>query len=66
MLILSATICLLRDPLTVQCETRALRVEMDPVECLAMLAPVEVMLREQADGLPVAYIKAACKRGIVG
>ena len=31
-LILAATICLLRDPLTVQCETRALRVEtvVDP------------------------------------
>ena len=66
MLILSAVVCLLVDPLTVQCETRALRVETDPTECLAMLAPVEDILREQAGVLPVVYIKAACKRGIVG
>jgi hypothetical protein len=44
----------------------ALRVETDAGECLAMLAPVEAMLREQAVGMPVVYLKAACKRGTVG
>jgi len=66
MLIISAVVCLLADPLTVECRTVALRVETDAGECLAMLAPVEAMLREQAVGMPVVYLKAACKRGTVG
>ncbi|WP_226783318.1 hypothetical protein [Oceaniglobus trochenteri] len=65
MLILTATICLLSDPVTVDCRTEAMRIETDPRECLALVAPVEAMLVEQAGDLPVIYVKAACKLGVL-
>ena len=65
-LILAATVCILVDPLTVRCETMALRIEHDRAACVQMIAPTEVMLAEHAAGLTVVYLKALCKRGTMG
>ena len=65
MIVLAAIICLRFDVLTVQCVTMPIRLERTPAECVAMIAPVEVWLREAAAGLPVVLIAAGCKRGRV-
>ena len=65
-LILVATVCILADPLTVQCETKALRIEGDLSACVQMIKPTEVMLAEHAAGLTVVYLKAMCKGGMIG
>ena len=63
MTVLVATVCLLFDTLTVDCQTNAIRIEQTPRECIRLIKPVEAMLTEQAGKAKVVYIKAACKRG---
>ena len=63
MIILAVTVCLMADPLTVQCQTEVFRVEQSEAACLAMLAPVHAWMIEVSAGLPVLVVTAACKRG---
>ena len=63
MIILAVTVCLMADPLTVQCRTEVFRVEQSESACLAMLAPVHAWMIEASAGLPVLVVTAACKRG---
>jgi len=65
MIILAATICLRLDLLTVECQTAVVRTERTPAACVAMISPVEAWIAEDAAGLPVVFIAAACKRGDV-
>jgi|GEM_PF-2832146 len=65
MIILAATICLRLDALTVTCQTAVVRTERTPAACVAMISPVEAWIAEDAAGLPVVFIAAACKRGDV-
>ncbi len=65
MILLIATICLQANPVTLDCQTRVIRMERTPAACVAMIAPVTVWLREASAGLPVVSVMAACKSGLL-
>ena len=65
MLLLIATICLEADPVTLDCQTRVIRMERTQAACVEMIAPVTVWLREASAGLPVVSVMAACKSGLL-
>ena len=65
MMLLIATICLQADPVTLDCQTRVIRMERTQAACVAMIAPVKVWLREASAGLPVVSVRDAGKGGLL-
>jgi len=65
MILLVATVCLLVDPVTVQCQTQVMRLDPTPTACIEMVPPTVAFLVEQTSALPVIAILAMCKAGAV-
>jgi len=66
MLILSAVVCLLANPLTVECHRESVLVHVSLPECRLLEVPFEALIAEGVGGLAVIYIKARCLTGKVG
>lgn len=60
MILVVATICLLRDPVTLECRTEVVRVEPTFIACSRMKKPVEEWLAEM---FKPEWVAVACKNG---
>lgn len=65
MILMIATVCLLSDPVTLDCRTEVMRIEKTPIACLMLVEPMQAFLIEQAAGMPGAQVLVACKAGLV-
>ena len=65
MILMIATVCLMSDPVTLDCRTEVMRIEKTPIACLMLVQPMVDFLTEQAAGMPGVQVLVGCKAGLV-
>ena len=67
MWLLVATICIVADPVTVNCATEAVKIERTRSDCTVLLLPMEAYLRGLLDEAKIepVFLNVACKSGDV-